>query len=360
MSKQLINHSPDLQALVDDGYEVEIRQGHLVIHNVPYVNAERKVRRGALVSILDVAGDRTAKPSTHVVMFTGEQPCDKHGRELPQIKHQVKRTAICDDLVSERSFSSKPVGGQGYNDYHEKMTAYAAILERHARAIDANATAQTRRVIESQDADAIFKYIDTASSRAGITAVSKKLALDNVGIIGLGGTGSYVLDLIAKTPVREIHLFDGDDFFQYNAFRSPGAPSVEQLKAVPKKVHYWAARYAPMRNGIIPHDFHIDASNADCLEGMKFVFVCVDRGDAKPPIIEKLEELGIPFIDVEWASTWSMTSWRASSELRQARWISGSTSETRIVSALPAAMPTASIRTTFRSRTSTPSTQHWR
>lgn len=298
MSKPLISRSPDLQKLFDDGFEVEIVEGHLVVHSVPYVVAGKRVKRGALVSILDVAGDRTAKPSTHVMMFTGEQPCDKNGRELGQIMHQTSRKVIRDDLVVERSFSSKPVGGNGYPDYYEKVTAYAAILTAPAQAIDENATAQTRRVIEPSDGDAVFKYIDTASSRAGITAISKKLGLGKVAIVGLGGTGSYVLDLLAKTPVREIHLFDGDDFFQYNAFRSPGAPSVEELKAVPKKVDYWASRYAPMRNGIVPHAFHIDESIADCLESMEFAFLCVDRPDAKPPIIEKLDALDIPFIDV--------------------------------------------------------------
>jgi len=298
MSRQLINHSSDLKALVDDGYEVEIKAGHLIIHNVPYVNAEKKVNRGALVCVLDGTPQKTIPPQTHVMMFTGDQPCDSEGREIAGIKHQTNRQIICEGIVVQRSFSSKPVGASGYSDFYEKFTAYAAILSTPALAIDPNATARTRRVIETTDTDAIFKYIDNASSRAGIVAMTRKLEMNRIAIIGLGGTGSYVLDLIAKTPVREIHLFDGDYYYQYNAFRSPGAASAEELKEIPKKVHYWEKRYAPMRNGIIPHDFNIDATNADCLEGMEFAFVCVDRGDVKPPIIEKLESLGIPFIDV--------------------------------------------------------------
>ena len=54
-------------------------------------------------------------------------------------------------------------------------------------------------------------------------AVTRKLSLKNVAIVGLGGTGSYVLDLVAKTPVRQIHLDDGDMFLQHNAFGSPSA-----------------------------------------------------------------------------------------------------------------------------------------
>ena len=281
---------------MDDGYEIDVRSGLLVISNVPYVNAHKQVRRGTLVSTLDLAGDVTTTPSTHVAMFAGEYPCDRMGDELEKIRHQSKRKMICDGFVIDHSFSSKPA--DGYRDYHHKMTTYVAIISSHAEALDPSATARTRRVIESDDPDSVFNYIDTASSRAGITAVSSKLELDKIAIVGLGGTGSYILDLVAKTPVREIHLFDGDDFLQHNAFRSPGAPSVDELKAIPKKVDHHTARYSLMRKGIFAHNLHIDASNVGVLEGMDFVFLCVDRGNVKRPIIEKLEEFSIPFIDV--------------------------------------------------------------
>jgi ThiF family len=50
-----------------------------------------------------------------------------------------------------------------------------------------------------------------------------KLRLSRVVIVGLGGSGSHILDLIAKTRVRQIDLYDGDHFRRHNAFRSPGA-----------------------------------------------------------------------------------------------------------------------------------------
>ena len=67
----------------------------------------------------------------------------------------------------------------------------------------------------------MFKYVDTASSRVGIGAVTEKLKVGPLAIVGLGGTGSYILDLVAKTPVAEIHLFDGDKLGQHNAFPLP-------------------------------------------------------------------------------------------------------------------------------------------
>lgn len=56
----------------------------------------------------------------------------------------------------------------------------------------------------------VFCYPDTATTRAGIGAATAKLMTERVAIIGLGGTGSYILDLLAKVPIGEIHLFDPD------------------------------------------------------------------------------------------------------------------------------------------------------
>ena len=78
-------------------------------------------------------------------------------------------------------------------------------------------------------------------------------------IIGLGGTGSYILDFVAKTRPGEVHLFDGDCFLQHNAFRVPGAPSREDLERRENKAVYYATKYGAMRRYIIPHPYHVDA-----------------------------------------------------------------------------------------------------
>lgn len=38
------------------------------------------------------------------------------------------------------------------------------------------------------------------------------------------------VDLLAKTPATEIHLFDGDVFMQHNVFRAPGVLSLAELE----------------------------------------------------------------------------------------------------------------------------------
>jgi hypothetical protein len=296
MSQQLINRSTDLQRLLDDGYDVEIRSNYLLVKDVPYVNSQREIALGTLVSELSLAGDITTAPSSHIIYFTGSYPCNRDGSEIEQIRHQSTHKEIDRDFVVHHSFSSKPPNG--YKDYYEKMTTYAAIISSPAQSIDSHFTAKTFWVIESEEGESVFKYLDTASSRVGINMVTKKLEIGKIGIVGLGGTGSYVLDLVAKTPVKEIHLFDGDKFLQHNAFRSPGAPSIDELRKAQPKVAFFQAQYSKMHRHIIAHNYFIGTSNVDKLCEMDFVFLCLDRGGVKKLIVEKLEEFGISFIDV--------------------------------------------------------------
>ena len=296
MSAQPTNPDPDLHRLAADGYEIELKHGHLIIHGVPYVTETQEIRRGKLISELTLAGDRTIQPSTHVVMFAGSRPCDKCGHPLTKLINSESVTEIGKDLVAQFSFSSKPQCGY-YEDYYAKMTTYAAILESHAQAIDKHVTARTYRVIESHDRDAPFRYMDTASSRAGISALSEKLAIEDIAIIGVGGTGSFVLDALVKCPIKRIHIYDADTYLQHNAFRAPGAASLEDLQSLPKKVDYYAARYGKMHKGIHPNAVHITQNNVDLLRAMDFVFLCMDANPDKQSITEALTEFGTTFID---------------------------------------------------------------
>lgn len=293
-SRLLISHSPDLKRLEDEGYELEIRAGHLLVHHVPYVTAERRITYGILVSTLDLAGDRTVKPSNHVVMFKGEAPCREDGTAIGTIEHADNETEAFAGFMVDRHFSSKPSGG--YSDYYEKMTTYANILAGPAQVIDPAVTAKTFAVVPSDNEESPFYYEDTASTRAGIRAVTDKLRLKAVAIVGLGGTGSYILDLIAKTPIQEIHLFDGDRFGQHNAFRAPGAPSIETLREPTSKAEYFKAIYSRMHHNVVAHD-HLDESSIELLTGMAFAFVAVDRNDSRRMVTSALATANVPFID---------------------------------------------------------------
>jgi hypothetical protein len=295
MSAALISRNPDLQRLRDDGYNIVVQAVHLVMRDVPYVTPARVVKRGTLVSPLQLNNDRTMVPTQHVIYFVGEYPCDQHGAALEKIRHG-DRHVLAEGLVANHSFSSKP--SNGYKDYYDKMTTYASILWGPAHAIDNSVTPKTFPVVLADEEASVFRYHDTASSRPGIAGLNTKLAVPKLAIIGLGGTGSYVLDLVAKTHANEIHLYDGDPLLQHNAFRSPGAASAEELDRHLTKAEHFAARYAVMRRGIIPRPYYVDATNVHELGDMAFVLLCMEKSEPKKLIIAQLEACGVPFVDV--------------------------------------------------------------
>ncbi len=297
MSQPQTSLRPDIAKLIEEGFKVTIQHQHLVMHNVPYVTASGEIKLGTLISTLEgsfeTAGDRV---SDHVIMFVGEYPCDQTGKPMEAIRNNTRNENIAGQWTINHRFSSKPKRGY-YLDYHEKMSTYAAILSNQAAATDPTCTAKTNRIVEMAD-DSPFVYFDIASTRAGISSVTRKLTGRRIAIVGLGGTGSYLLDLVAKTPVDEIHLFDGDVLKQHNAFRAPGAPSLEELALRPLKVEHFKSIYKNMHRRIIDHGYYVTSENVEELQGFDIVFLCMDANEVKVPIVAALEVFDAKFIDV--------------------------------------------------------------
>lgn len=298
MSQQLISRSPDLTKLRNEGYDIEVRAGHLLVKHVPYVDADRQVHQdGILASTLESDGTVATQPTDHTVRFAGAFPCKADGSRLDAIHAGSGDVKIDDSLTVHHHFSTKPPVTGRYADYYEKMATYANQISSHAEAIDPSLTPRPFLPVEAGAEDSVFHYIDTASARAGISAINQKLALARVAIVGLGGTGSYVLDQVAKTPVGEIHLFDGDVFSSHNAFRAPGAASIEELRDRSSKVDYLIRKYEMFRRGLVPHGY-VDETNVGELAGMDFVFLCMDGNAAKRMIVESLEQAAVRLVDV--------------------------------------------------------------
>jgi predicted ThiF/HesA family dinucleotide-utilizing enzyme len=296
MSRALFSRNADLAKLREEGYFVQVVGGFLVMREVPYVDDDRKVRRGTLISSLSLAGDQTRPPDTHVMHFDGAYPCFADGTRIVAIANQTTHFDLGHGLTAEHAFSSKPEGG--YSDYHHKMTTYASILAGPAAALDRTATARPYRALDEEEDDGVFNYVETASDRVGIGALTAKLAGHRVAIIGLGGSGSYILDMVAKTPVAEIRLFDADEFLQHNAFRAPGAPSLEELREAPLKVDHFKAIYGRMHRGVTAIPEAITANNLDLLDGIDFAFLSLDAGEAKAALVTRFRERGVAFVDI--------------------------------------------------------------
>lgn len=146
----------------------------------------------------------------------------------------------------------------------------------------------------------VFKYPDTNSSRAGIEFLNRKFESQKIAIIGLGGTGSYILDQVAKTPVKEIHIFDADVFQLHNAFRSPGAVSSEKLETENgiRKVDYYYGIYSNMHTGIKVHTKYVTLENVNELKDFNYVFISIDKNEVRYNLTKAFLKMGVIFIDV--------------------------------------------------------------
>lgn len=281
---------------------MEIRDQHLLVYGVPFVTAQRVVRFGTLVCLYLQQGDQVTPPNgngdNHQMWWTEEYPCYPDGSVLDLGTDSTVHELLPGMTIRNR-FSSKPDqhNSTGYPDHYEKVSYYVHVIQNPAKTIDPDVDARKGAVAETQPTESVFRYPDTASARASILAVSAKLAVDRVAIVGLGGTGAYVLDQVAKTPAGEIHLFDGDVLNSHNAFRSPGAASLEEVNAKEPKTDYYARKYDPMRREIVSHPVFLDTHNIHELSGFTFVFVCVDKDEARSLIVQFLIKQGIPFVD---------------------------------------------------------------
>ena len=299
MLHEQISRSPDLQKLVEAGYEVEIRAGYLILHRIPYVTSQRQVKYGKLVSSVTINNQEVGQPADHTVYFQGDRPCDDAGRVVTAIWNSSQRIHLTQDLYVDQYFSAKPRGGN-YQNYYDKMTHYAQVITQYARRIDPQVTAQPGRVTLTEDSKDPFNYMDTASSRAGITQTNEMLAGDKIGIVGVGGTGSYILDYLVKTRVAEIHLFDGDVFQQHNAFRAPGATTKKEIGDKWNKAELYASKYSKMRQGIVAHAEFVEPSTVANMKELElnFLFVSIDDDDTKKWLLPALQAENIAFIDV--------------------------------------------------------------
>lgn len=301
MSHRLIARSSDLLALRNEGLHLVIRNGYLFIREVPYVTSAGVVREdGVLVSQLETTvvngHEVAAKPTKHVAYWIGEHPCHANGEKIQSFENPSGPEDLGGGQKSNFTFSAKA----DYRDYRHKMRAYLGWIVGEAQKLRPEVKAETFPVYAiDEDDDDVFHYIDTAASRVHIAADNEKLEGHRVAIVGVGGTGSYVLDLIAKTRVAEIRLFDSDIFHPHNAFRSPGAWSLAELEQKKSKVDNLVDIYSKLRRkGLVKHSVPLGLDNLNLLEGVNFVFLCLDAGKPKRAIVDLLIANGISFIDV--------------------------------------------------------------
>lgn len=306
MLKTLASRNPDLKALLEKGYALADDTNCLIVRDIPYLDKDGKVQTGAMVSKFADENGAIVRPSDHQILWAGPRPYGLDGNPVAGLGGGAATFALserCSDVVVQQSFSHKlkdKATGQArdYADHFEKIENYTAMIAGPAMQ-RFDVTPYTFAEYEEEVPNTVFKLRDTLTSRAEITGLTKLFQNDVVAIIGLGGTGSYVLDFLVKTPVQEIRGFDSDRYFVHNAFRSPGRLDASEEGELRKtKAEVYQSRYENFRHGLSINAQFIDEASAAELDGVTFAFVCVDKGNSRRRIFDLLISKNIPFIDV--------------------------------------------------------------
>lgn len=300
MFQRLVSHNPDFLKLVEKGYAIGFdSKGYLLVRDVSYLDNGLQLRWGAIATEMELIDGNRARQRNHQIFFDGSHPHGLNGQPISGLGGGAVNLPLSEgneDIVPKLAFSTKP-GPQGYPDFFQKVETYVTIISGPAIAkYGSEANPYTFRVAKNVTPDPVFKFMDTMTTLAGIGDLAEKFSNDVIAIIGTGGTGSYILDLVAKTRVREIRLFDVDTFHVHNAYRSPGR--LEQAELGKNKAEMYIGRYENFRTGISAKPKFIDASSSEDLEGVTFAFVSVDKGTSRGGIFDLLLSKKIPYIDV--------------------------------------------------------------
>ena len=294
---ELASLNPFVQDLVEQGYHLDFVHGYFLICHLPYLDKAGCLRYGDWISPVDLTeGGALDPPGNHQAWFRGEKPHDQFGRELG-IGTRENRLAVTTDFAADLSFSLKLLeNGQmrQYHSFEEKVQTYLDAITAPAMAKYPEATPLRGIEIQAAAQNSPLRFPDTSSANYNLNDISSLLRAIKVAIVGLGGTGSYILDLLARTHLERIALFDDDKVHVHTIFRMPGF--IDRAIGKPK-VEALANQYGKWRSGIDPVNERVTQENIERLRGFDFVFVSVDDGPARRLIVDWLSSNSVPFID---------------------------------------------------------------
>jgi hypothetical protein len=296
MSHQPTNLDPDLLALQNEGLSIEVSNGFLLVHDVPYLTEDGNLLFGVLSVNLTLSGTKILPPSDHTAYWCGDWPCLESGDRIVSLVNSEKQVYLGNGLTTSYFLSLYPDNGMYKSNYTKVMNYYNTIagpaLHKYPDALK-GVNAQ----LVFPEGESALNYIDTNSSKSNLNRINQLFKTQRVAIVGLGGTGSYVLDYLAKLDLKEIALYDADEFNSHNAFRAPGAPPVKTLEARMSKSEYLASIYSNMNNAIHCHVEMIGEDNIHELYDYDAVFICIDSNVSRNFITRHLADNNVTFID---------------------------------------------------------------
>jgi hypothetical protein len=294
---ELASHNPFIKDLDELGYHVDFVGGYLVIYGLPYLDQDAALQHGDWACPVDLLDAVIDKPKHHEAWWRGSRPHDAAKRQL-RLGGGPDRVTVAPGLITDCSFSFKLLNDGGvardYLSFKEKTQTYLDAITRPALAAFPDATPLRGIAVKAAAQGSPLRFPDTMSARYHINDISALLRGKKVAIIGLGGTGAYILDFIARTHLERIALFDDDKVHVHTIFRVPGfIPGA--IKGL--KVDALARQYGHWHAGIDPIPERITSENIERLAEFDFVFVSVDDGPARLLIVDWLSAKGIPYVD---------------------------------------------------------------
>ena len=296
--QELANRNPFIRDLDELGYHADFVGGYFVIYGVPYLDKDKALKYADWVNPVDLnATGIMDPPINHQAWWNGEKPHNQAGEAL-KMGIADNKIEVSPGFLFPYAFSLKLHDEKGqnrlYGSFEEKVQTYLAKITAPAMATYPEATPLAGIKVKAAAQGSPLRFPDTSSARYHLNDVSSLLRGKKVAIIGLGGTGGYILDFIARTHLERIALFDDDMVHVHTIFRMPGFISGAIGMA---KVDALAQHYGQWTSAIEPVNERITELNIERMQGFDFVFVSVDDGPARRFIVDWLSSREIPFLD---------------------------------------------------------------
>ncbi|GBR61312.1 dinucleotide-utilizing enzyme [Gluconobacter thailandicus F149-1 = NBRC 100600] len=267
---------------------------HLVVNDVWYVDTNGELQQGHLAAPLTKIDQSTiGAPKNHQMYWSGTAPCNADRSLIPFGSHSANISI--GEVNYSSNLSNKPPYPEVFSTYEDLVMHYVTLVSGPAEQLF-GASSQTGAEYDVPEETSPFKVADTFSACAQINDLNQRVADDRIAIIGLGGTGAFVLDFMVKTPVYSIDAYDFDVFQVHNGFRAPGEVPFEFFGQ--PKIALYKKKYDNFRHHLRFHNKRIEAGDDALFSDITFAFVCIDDGESRRNICEMLMAQKIPFIDV--------------------------------------------------------------
>ena len=272
------------QDAANRGWVVEVHGNTISVYNVPYRKIDGE------------AGRCRISVDTQEDGLSLKAPENSGGAT-----HAARLIGVSDGCAYQAT--GEPVGNLLWTDEHNECVISIILDEGyyanawHALVVyAARVTGEVGRE-DREPIEQIFCFQVAGEDDRSMRVWRDKSRGQRIGIVGLGGVGLWILDLMCKTYVSEIRIWDGDVIEGRNLLRAPGWAGIEAIGH--NKAEYYGERYQRMRKGITVYgEYWQSGESSEMFRDLNFVFVAVDKADTRTLLCEALERLRIPFIDV--------------------------------------------------------------